>query len=431
MKKMRFAVIGAAMVLAGGLALAQSSMTYTATKEVFKTDVDNYMDVNTWGGVSPEKVFAFTNFYKNTLNLGAAKTFGNFYLGGYFSGKIPNIQTSQNKTDAYTVDVSRNDGTTTIPSELQTLAAGVTFPNFINTGTTSDLNFALLFGFGNIGIKAGLYYYPGSFSAKVDYTDASIYDITYKISNDSIQPYLSFGYTTELAGKTFMANASFAFDFYTRKEEVTQGSYTNVTNSRYNRIDLYAGATYDFYKTDGMVQSVMFNAAYSGYIYPKETVIRTGIDPTTQDVSQGNVFLAPSYKLIFNPVEAVSLGLTATIPFNIGFGSQNNITNSSFNMGANANVALQYTIKPDFLVFNLGGSFSLGNLINTSSSNSSRLNRNSFFDRTSIDLSTGLAFNFTKNIVLDTSFDFMTGANMTSLANIWNTSLGLQLSIKY
>ena len=100
-------------------------------------------------------------------------------------------------------------------------------------------------------------------------------------------------------------------------------------------------------------------------------------------------------------------------------------------MGANANVALQYTIKPDFLVFNLGGSFSLGNLISTSSSNSSRLNQNSFFDRTSIDLSTGLAFNFTKNIVLDTSFDFMTGANMTSLANIWNTSLGLQLSIKY
>ena len=296
---------------------------------------------------------------------------------------------------------------------------GVTFPNFINTGTTSNLNFALLFGFGNIGIKAGLYYYPGSFSAKVDYTDASIDDITYKISNDTIRPYLNFGYTTELAGKTFMANASFAFYFYTRKEEVTQGSNTTVTNSGYNFIDLDAGATYDFYKTDGMVQSVTFNATYRGYIYP------------TQDMSQGNVFLAPSYKLIFNPVEAVSLGLTAAIPFNIGFGSQNNITNSSFNMGANANVALQYTIKPDFLVFNLGGSFSLGNLINTSSSNSSRLNRNSFFDRTSIDLSTGLAFNFTKNIVLDTSFDFMTVTNTTSLANIWNTSLGLQLSIKY
>ena len=58
MKKMRFAVIGAAMVLAGGLALAQSSMTYTATKEVFKTDVDNYMDVNTWGGIA-RKDFCF------------------------------------------------------------------------------------------------------------------------------------------------------------------------------------------------------------------------------------------------------------------------------------------------------------------------------------------------------------------------------------
>ncbi len=50
MKKMRFAVIGAAMVLAGGL-----SMTYTATNGVFKTDVDNYMDVNTWGGACQKR----------------------------------------------------------------------------------------------------------------------------------------------------------------------------------------------------------------------------------------------------------------------------------------------------------------------------------------------------------------------------------------
>ena len=69
MKKMRFVAIGATMILAGSLAFAQSSMTNTATKGVFKTDVDNYMDVNTWGGVQPEKIFAFTNFYSSSLNL--------------------------------------------------------------------------------------------------------------------------------------------------------------------------------------------------------------------------------------------------------------------------------------------------------------------------------------------------------------------------
>ena len=52
MKKMRFVAIGATMILAGSLAFAQSSMTNTATKGVFKTDVDNYMDVNTWGGTT-------------------------------------------------------------------------------------------------------------------------------------------------------------------------------------------------------------------------------------------------------------------------------------------------------------------------------------------------------------------------------------------
>ena len=55
MKKMRFVAIGATMILAGSLAFAQSSMTNTATKGLFKTDVDNYMDVNTWGGYNQKR----------------------------------------------------------------------------------------------------------------------------------------------------------------------------------------------------------------------------------------------------------------------------------------------------------------------------------------------------------------------------------------
>ena len=62
MKKMRFVAIGATMILAGSLAFAQYSMTNTATKGVFKTDVDNYMDVNTWGGGTTRKDFCVHQF---------------------------------------------------------------------------------------------------------------------------------------------------------------------------------------------------------------------------------------------------------------------------------------------------------------------------------------------------------------------------------
>ena len=53
MKKIKFAVIAAALAIAGGMSFAQQSMTFTATKEVFKTDVDNFVDENNWTKVSP------------------------------------------------------------------------------------------------------------------------------------------------------------------------------------------------------------------------------------------------------------------------------------------------------------------------------------------------------------------------------------------
>ena len=431
MKKMRFVAIGATMILAGSLAFAQSSMTNTATKGVFKTDVDNYMDVNTWGGVQPEKIFAFTNFYSSSLNLGAAKSFGNFYLGAYFSGNIPRIQTYQNKTDDYTVDVSTSGySSTTVPTGLSTLATGVTFPTL--TYDIKSLNFSLLFGFGNIGIKAGLYYYPNNLSAKVNYTDASTDDIAYNWTSDEIEPFLRFGYTTELAGKSFMVNASASFWFNQQKTEITQGSTTTIYNgsNSYNVLSFTAGATYEFYKTESIAHSAAFNATYQALLYPKEISIVNGSAVTTQDYSGGYVYFAPSYKFTFTPVEAVSLGLTAIVPFNISFRSTSS-KYSSFNMGATVNMALQYTIKPDFLFFNLGGRLSLGNLIQISSDNDSRNNQNQFFTGSSIDLSTGLTFNFTKNISLDTSFDFMDSSQMASLDDIWKTKIGLQLSIKY
>ena len=56
---------------------AQTSKTNTATAGLFGNDVDDYMSVNYWSGIAPEKFFGYfgmgRNRAGNTYNLGFAK----------------------------------------------------------------------------------------------------------------------------------------------------------------------------------------------------------------------------------------------------------------------------------------------------------------------------------------------------------------------
>ena len=435
MKKIKFTAIAAALVIAGGMSFAQQSMTFTATKEVFKTDVDNFVDENNWTKVSPEKIFAFTNFYNNKLSFGFAKNFGSLYFGTYFDGTIPSIRTGENANDTYTVKASGSGQLSSTPYSV----SGVSFPDL--SGSEQSLSFSALFGFGNIALKAILEYKPQRYSATVDFTDPSDDDIEYKWSHSSVTPYIGFGYTTAIADKPFLLKAGAAYSFNKETEEETEGTSTTVTKGGDDTIFFFAETSYEFAKSENLTQAATVSANYWGALYPKETTIVNGVVTTRQDNSRGGIGFEPSYKLTYNPTESLALGLTARLPMGFSFSSYGGNKGSSFDMGAIINTAIQYTIKPELAVLNLGGSIDLNtddpithkkrNLIHTESGNDSKEKKSSFFNGYSLDLSTGLTFYLTKNVVLDTSFDVINSSNMVSLNNIWTTALGLQLSIKY
>ena len=68
-----------------------TSMTNGSTHGLFGTDVDDYLDVNEWSNVKPEKVFGFLSYgWKDTneIKFGlAGQVAGKFYLGGFLEGQ--------------------------------------------------------------------------------------------------------------------------------------------------------------------------------------------------------------------------------------------------------------------------------------------------------------------------------------------------------
>jgi hypothetical protein len=68
---------------------APESNTSKATFENFGTDVDNYLDVHSYGDVEFDKWFGF-GAYDTGLNLGLgyARKLGGIYLGAFYTGNV-------------------------------------------------------------------------------------------------------------------------------------------------------------------------------------------------------------------------------------------------------------------------------------------------------------------------------------------------------
>lgn len=120
------------------------SMTSESTNDLFGTDVNDYLDVNEWNNVKPEKVFGFLSYEttgNGALNFGVAvPVAGKFYLGTFFNGQVGSWKSEKNiKKDG------KNQNSTTT-----------------KTSDTNGWSGSVLFGFDNIGIIGHLSYTPVS-----------------------------------------------------------------------------------------------------------------------------------------------------------------------------------------------------------------------------------------------------------------------------
>ena len=89
---------------------AQTSQTYTTTSGLFRTDVDNFMNVTAWEAVdfsqTEKNTLIFADLNSSSISFGYAKEFSSLYFGTYIGGALPRFTEASYATTDYQVNVS-------------------------------------------------------------------------------------------------------------------------------------------------------------------------------------------------------------------------------------------------------------------------------------------------------------------------------------
>ncbi len=333
---------------------AQTSNTSKSTNYLFKTDVDNFMDVNNWSKVQPENFFGTFGYNGNNLNLGVAHEFKNFYFGGYFSGAI--------------------DGWTSTKTVIK---------DFVNDETTvekektSDMNkalyFAALFGFDNIAVKASIDYYPNGGESTSNSTNDGENTTYTKVNDYQITPNVSFGLNTKLKDMDFATYAGLSLAI--NKDKVETNTY--MRNDGYSRVTIFGNGLLTLPKKEKINQFVSLYGNLGFNLYPsvvyKSKVGDTEIITKESGNTAFSFNLTPGYLIEVNPSEKFAVKAKATVELSSSTTKTPNATSNgdettyegtvtttnytyltpSFALGA------VYDVIPSKLKFNCGLSFGM------------------------------------------------------------------------
>jgi hypothetical protein len=436
MKKMKLAAFCAALMFTtAGAGFAQVSNTYTATAGTFKTDVDNFMDVNDWNTVKPKNIFGYTGFAHNNIDLGLAKQFKNFYAGVYFNGNL----WSGNIATESTVDTN-----------------SVETHNF--TSGTSSNNVSLFAGVGNWGFKGELVYQPNSSLTTESNTSntTSKTDSQYYYMNTS----LSAGTNITAKGITFKPHASLGVIVNSNKTTTkTSGTapVDTTADSGYSQIYIGLGSGFVFPEKYNIKQSALFDTSFYFSIYPSESATNNVTNSSTAVVRSGNyIILSPSYLVQTKPVEKLGLNAKVSAPITFKNTHQGDTTvttngtsvttagNTDYNditFKPTVALGLQYTAVPDKFIVNSGFSVTIPSFeyTNTNDKEAGTQDQSWAYGSVTTAATFGFQYFFVKDIGISTTMNLFSYSNAsssqtseisTSLSTIWSSSVSFDFTIK-
>lgn len=360
-------VAAAVATLSFGL-FAQSSKTNAATAGLFDTDVDNFVNVNEWSTVKPEKFFGYFGMDNGYYNVGFAKQFEKFYWGTYYDG---DIGASEKKT---------ND----------------------NTKVTTDKNdngyvyFANLFGFGNVGLRVNL-----SFSGNKDVEDNGETKITTTKDSTVFFGEVDVGLSNYQLGK--FNTKPFAYvnfntnNNYGTKTEVT---HADTKDTRRKSFGLGAGAEVTISETETTKQTV------SGYVN------FTNYTPYDSDLaSKGTNFYIPlTYKVTYNASENLALAFSAgaTTSYNTSDNSKAKTKTANFYFTPSVSTGLTFDTKKK-VILNAGLKFAVPSYSDEKTDTDGKVIETAGWSGTDCNLTWTSGFNWvpTKNISVDCTYQIL------------------------
>lgn len=294
--------------------ISPKSMTNASTKEIFGTDVDDYLDVNEWSNVKPGKLFGFLSYGDNgqkDINTGFAAPVGKFYLSGFFGGQL-NSWTSTKTTE--------KDGKD--KNETKT-----------KTDTTNTASGSILFGFDNIGIMGNITYNPATTTN--DTTTNSLTKGITTHSNFNLETALKAGMNIKGPKDiVFKTSAELALASQVRKTiiKATGSSSQDLTDNSKYTLQLNGGVGFDFAHNGPVTQGASFDLNTAWNIYP--TVTRD--DPTAKQKTEeygklhDKLELKPAWQITYEPEESkVVLKAKVAVPVAFNFDNEVNYTKTT------------------------------------------------------------------------------------------------------
>lgn len=417
-----------AIVLAGSLAFAQVSNTNASTAGTFRTDVDNFMDVNYWETVKPENMFGFLGFSGTSYDVGAAKQFGGIYVGGYFTG---DLGSSLNETAV--------TGTTTTVTKDKGLAID-----------GSSYAAGLIVGIDQLGISGGFVYndttthsYTSTTTAGtlVSYTDAQIYNMVID---------MSVGYNLSAGGIELTPHVAVAYGTKAEKTAVMSGSGSSliITDNSTPYLNFLIGSGADFGSSNGFDNYASLDVDFTTYLFPdyyyQQTTTTGGTTTTTTNtyVNPSHIIfrVAPAYTLTYAPDDRFAMKLNVSVPVSYekngkdatstnGTSDNTKDWTSVLKIIPSLDLGMQYHIVPSKLTFNAGADFSLPTWMHSDVDNSTNTAADtltySYFDGeddAGLALTSGFDFAVAKGIDFDCNWAILSNIMNAYLATDWETA---------
>ena len=441
------------------------SMTSEST-DLFGTDVDDYLDVNEWSNVKPQKLFGFLSYGKtgmgaDKLRTGFAAPVGKFYLGGFFGGQL----NSWTSTKTTTKDGKGSNSTTT------------------KTNTKKKASGSILFGFNNIGVMGNITYKPGSTNNTT--TTDSLTNKTTTTNDFSLETALKAGMNIKGPKDiVFKTSAELSLTSKVNKTTSKVGSSPRELTSDTSKytLRLNGGVGFDFAHNGPVTQGANFALNTAWNIYP--TVTKDSNNGIKQkDETHGKLHdtltLDSAWQITYEP-EGSKVAVKAKVGVPVAFDFDKNedytkntvsgtttttytdrISTTGINFTPTLKVGLTYAPIAKFR-FNLGSEFSIptfgwtisttkhrnssdGSL--TSAGTDKTVTWNFTTNSSTVKVSTGFTWFITQDIIMDAYWNL--GKNLLKgfgtkgvLAegngtNFWNTvnqllihDIGFLLSVK-
>ncbi|MEL3904599.1 MAG: hypothetical protein P1P63_05760 [Treponemataceae bacterium] len=303
---------------------AQQSMTSISTQGQFGNDVDNFMDVNSWQQVNPEKAFLYGGFGESgngSLELGFAKQFPALYFGTYMSGGLP----------TWTINKSTSKKNTTV---------------------TNSLTSQFLFGFGNMGIKTGIYFYPYNISHTKD-SDAKTENWN---NNYTLGAELDFGINLG-DSQIYAVNAGLSVsNEIDIKKTKTDGKLSVWDNKSEHALSLRGGVETDYANSDGITKTWGLSVASTIGIFPSKKSYENTTEKYTYQKGRSdfNIFISPKWALQYETTDS-KFGVKFTTSASTGIQATKEYDYDKFDSKKSYNTSrktdVTYSVRPDF---NLG-----------------------------------------------------------------------------